>query len=343
MKCDLEILSLDRQQLGDLLKELGQPSFRAEQVFSWLHNRRSESFDDMTNVPLELRDKLKQMCAITSLGTVRKQVSADGTKKYLFSLIDGNNIETVSMRYSHGVSVCVSTQVGCAMGCAFCASAVGGKARDLSAAEILAQVYEVSRDEGARVDSVVLMGIGEPLDNFDSVAKFCDIIIDEKGYNLPARAITLSTCGIVPGIYELADHKRQLTLSVSLHAADNDKRSKIMPINKRYPLGELIAACRYYFEVTGRRVTFEYAVIAGENDSIADADGVAKLLSGMNAHVNLIPVNRARGPEFYATRGHAHDFKSKLTDRGINATVRRTLGSDINAACGQLRRKEKTF
>lgn len=330
---------MDMPALSAYMKEIGLPLFRAGQVFGWLHQKGAGSFGEMTNLPRELRQLLSQRARITRLDVTRRQVSADGTRKLLLSTGDGQAIETVLMRYRHGLSVCLSSQAGCAMACGFCASALGGRVRDLTAGEMLAQVYAAAREANERVGSVVLMGVGEPLDNFGNVMRFCDMITDKSAYGLSGRAVTISTCGIVPRIYELADQKRQLTLAVSLHAARDDKRSAIMPINRRYPLAELMQACRYYYNKTHRRVTFEYAVIHGVNDTVADADDLAALLGGMGAHINLIPVNPARGQAYRATRRQAQDFMDKLAARGINATVRRTLGADIEAACGQLRNR----
>ena len=339
MEYGIDLLSMSPDEISGVMIELGEPRFRATQLFEWLHSKRAESFDEMTNMPKNLRDKLGERCGITVLEVKDKQVSSDGTVKYLFALADDNCVETVVMRYSHGVSVCLSTQAGCGMGCVFCASAEGGKIRDLAASEMLAQLYGVCREENIRASNVVLMGIGEPLDNFDNTMRFCDILTHEKGYDIAGRAITISTCGIVPRIYELADQKRQLTLSVSLHAADDAARSAIMPVNRKYPLKELMAACRYYFEKTGRRITFEYAVIHGTNDFELDAAKLARLIAGTGAHVNLIPVNPVRGREFSASRGDAAAFAELLAKHSINATVRRTLGADIDAACGQLRKR----
>lgn len=341
MDSSVDLSSMDRKQLVGYMAELGQPAFRAGQVFRWLHQRDAADIGAMTDLPKELRQQLTQQAYVTRPDTVKKQVSTDGTVKLLLALRDGQQVETVLMRYDHGLSVCLSTQAGCAMGCAFCASTVGGKARDLTAGEMVAQVYAAAREAGERVHSVVLMGIGEPLDNYDNVLRFCDIITDKAGYGLSGRALTISTCGILPRIYELAEQKRQLTLSVSLHAATDEKRSAIMPVNRTYPLDDLMAACRHYAEETRRRVTFEYAVIHGENDTDADAQALARLLRGTGAHVNLIPVNPARGARYSATREQATGFMEKLKEKGINATVRRTLGSDIEAACGQLRGSEQ--
>lgn len=334
---DISAMRLDEMTV--FFEELGQPTFRAKQVFSWLHRKGANTFDDMSDLPKDLRLQLAQRCRITRLIQKKKQASADGTVKLLLALDDGQMVETVLMQYDHGLSVCLSSQAGCAMGCSFCASTLGGKVRDLTAGEMTAQVYMAAAEAKERVHSVVLMGIGEPLDNFDNVMRFCDIITDPNGYDLAGRAVTVSTCGIVPRIYELADQKRQLTLSVSLHAADDAKRSAMMPVNKEYPLADLIKACRYYYKTTHRRITFEYAVIHGVNDSAQDADELAVLLKGTGAHINLIPVNPVRQKNYRATRQQADTFRALLEQRGLNATVRRTLGSDIDAACGQLRNK----
>ena len=334
----MDISRLYRSELRDLFKNRGEPSFRGDQVFDWLHNKRVTDFGEMTNLPAATRAWLAAEYSIPSADCVRRQISSDGTEKYLFSFSDGNCVETVAMRYEHGLSVCVSTQVGCRMGCRFCASTQNGLVRSLTAGEILAEVYRASEIFGETADSIVLMGIGEPLDNFDEVIRFYDIITDSSGYNLKNRSVTLSTCGLIPEILRLAELKKQLTLSISLHAAFPEKRSSIMPVNLRYPLDELIDACRHYVAVTGRRVSFEYTVIHGFNDSDEDAARLAELVRGFQSHVNVIPVNEAGRGDFQATRKQAESFAEKLTDRGVNATVRRTLGNDISAACGQLRR-----
>lgn len=334
-----DLLSLRLEELEALLRGWGEPPFRAKQLFGWLHERRAADFSEMTNLPAALRERLAGQARLTALSILREQRSADGTRKYLFGLGDGNCIETVAMRYHHGLSVCVSSQVGCRMGCAFCASTKKGLVRSLTAGEILAQVYKVDALLGERVDSVVLMGIGEPLDNFDAVTRFCDLVTDARGYRLAGRSITLSTCGLVPRIDELASQKRQLNLAISLHAPTDAQRGRIMPVNRAYNIESVVAACRRYFAATGRRVTFEYAVIAGQNDSAQDAQALARLIQGMGAHVNLIPVNPVRGADFHATRAQAEVFRDRLCALGVNATVRRTLGQDISAACGQLRRE----
>jgi len=334
-----DILSMDLSEIEAVLTEIGEKKFRAKQIFQWLHVKRVFDFDKMTDISVQLRSSLNEIFCINGLFVQKRLESAiDNTVKYLYRLSDGNFVETVLMEYSYGYSICVSTQVGCKMGCNFCASAIAGYVRSLTASEILMQIYEAERDSGKKVSGVVLMGIGEPLDNFDNVMKFLRLLSHKDGNNMSLRHVSLSTCGIVPRIYELADKKLQLTLSVSLHCADNEGRSKIMPVNRKYELPSLIEACRYYIDKTGRRVTFEYAVIDDVNSSAADADKLAHLLHGMNCHVNLIPVNKVKERNYHTARSGVADFAQQLGKRGINATVRRTLGSDIEAACGQLRR-----
>lgn len=334
----VDILGLDRVKLEEFVLRIGEPKYRAQQLFSWLHEKRVGSFDLMTNIGAATRSKLEQSSFILRIKAVRKQRSSDGTVKYLFLLPDGNCVETVAMSYKHGISVCVSSQVGCRMGCRFCASAKGGFVRCLAISEILSQVYAVSADLGERVDSVVLMGTGEPLDNFDNVLGFYSLVTDPNGYNMSNRSVSLSTCGLVGRIRQLADMKLQLTLSVSLHAVDDKTRDALMPINKKYPIAQLLDACRYYFEQTGRRISFEYAVISGVNDGELNAEKLASLLSGMHAHVNLIPVN-AGGDFSGENAASAQKFCEYLNKKRQNATVRRTLGTDIDAACGQLRNR----
>lgn len=334
-----DILSLSLTELEQLLIDSGEKKFRAKQIFQWLHVKRVIDFDKMTDISVQLRQHLKENFCVNGLFMQKRLESAiDNTVKYLYRLPDGNFVETVLMDYSYGKSICVSTQVGCKMGCNFCASAIAGFVRHLEPSEILMQIYETERDAGTRVSGVVLMGIGEPLDNFDNVVKFLSLLSDKNGNNLSLRHVALSTCGLVPKIRQLADMKLQLTLSVSLHSPYDDKRSEIMPVNRTYNIDELIEACRYYIEKTGRRVTFEYAVIDGVNSSENDACKLAALLKGLNCHVNLIPVNPVRERNYRTARSGVAEFAKRLGQKGINATVRRTLGSDIEAACGQLRR-----
>lgn len=334
-----DILSLSLPELGESLIGIGEKKFRAKQIFHWLHLKRVFDWNEMTDISVQLRQTLDEKFCVKRL-FVQKRLESDidNTVKYLYGLSDGNFVETVLMKYDYGYSLCVSTQVGCKMGCNFCASAIAGFVRSLEPSEILMQIYETERNEGVHISRIVLMGIGEPLDNFVNVVRFLNLISDKEGTNLSLRHVTLSTCGIVPKIYELADMKLGLTLSVSLHCADNDKRSEIMPVNRTYDINKLLDACRYYVDKTGRRVTFEYAVIDDVNSSDKDADKLAALLRGMNCHVNLIPVNKVRERSYHTARSGVKDFAARLEKRGINATVRRTLGADIEAACGQLRR-----
>jgi 23S rRNA (adenine2503-C2)-methyltransferase len=335
----IDILSLTLEELEDILVENGEKKFRAKQIFQWLHVKRVFDFDKMTDISVQLREQLNKIFCINGLFVQKRLESAiDNTVKYLYRLSDGNFVETVLMEYSYGHSICVSTQVGCKMGCRFCASAIAGYVRSLEPSEILMQIYETERDAGVKVSGIVLMGIGEPLDNYDNVLKFLRVLSHKDGNDMSLRHVSLSTCGIVPKIYELAELKLQLTLCISLHSADNDRRSEIMPVNRTYNIDELIKACRYYIDKTGRRITFEYAVIDGVNSSDSDADRLAGLLRGINCHVNLIPVNKVKERNYHTARSGVADFAKRLGKRGINATVRRTLGSDIEAACGQLRR-----
>ena len=337
----IDIKSMTLPELTALMKDWGEPGFRAGQLFSWLHEKRVRDWSEMTNLSAALRQKLAERCTLTQLTVLHRLVSSiDGTQKYLYRLADGNCIETVLMKYRHGNSLCISTQVGCRMSCNFCASTLGGLVRHLTPSEMLEQVYETVRQSGERVDSLVLMGIGEPLDNYDNVIRFLRLLTDPKGYNLGQRHISLSTCGLVDRIYDLAKEDLGITLSISLHAPDNETRNKTMPVNRRWPVEQLMQACRDYFRTTGRRISFEYALIKGVNDSPADAQKLAKLLDGMICHVNLIPVNpvKERGYDRTAQQD-IHRFVNTLGRLGVNATVRRELGSDINAACGQLRRQ----
>ena len=335
------ISSYTLEGLTALMKELGQPAFRAKQIFHWLHQKMVTEFSAMTDQPKALLAKLEEGYTIAAPVIVRRQQSKDGTVKYLFALADGNCIETVVMRYRYGVTACVSSQVGCRMGCRFCASTQAGRVRNLEAGEIAGQIYAAQKDIGERISHIVLMGIGEPLDNFDNVMDFLTIISCPDGVNIGMRNISLSTCGIVPMIDKLAEKKLQLTLSISLHAPNDAMRSQMMPVNDAYPVAQLIAACRRYQQTTGRRVSFEYSMVRGVNDSPATAKELAALIRGMGAHVNLIPINPVDGSPYSATDAeNVKRFQTLLTDLGVNATVRRRLGSDISAACGQLRREE---
>ncbi|MFR9216582.1 MAG: 23S rRNA (adenine(2503)-C(2))-methyltransferase RlmN [Ruthenibacterium sp.] len=334
------VSSYTLEKLTGFVTGLGQPAFRAKQMFSWLHEKRVQEFSAMMNLPKGFLQQMEQQCTIETLRPLRRQCAKDGTVKYLFGLADGNSIETVLMRYSYGNSVCVSTQVGCRMGCRFCASTQGGRVRNLTAGEIAGEIYAVMADTGERVSHIVLMGIGEPLDNFDNVMDFLSIISCPQGVNIGMRNISLSTCGLVPMMEKLAQKKLGLTLSVSLHAPTNELRSSMMPVNDAYPLEELIPACRAYQKATGRRISFEYSIARGVNDSEQTARKLAKLIEGMGAHVNLIPINPVDGsPYSAADAANVRRFQSTLLSLGVNATVRRRLGTEISAACGQLRRE----
>nr|WP_295616249.1 23S rRNA (adenine(2503)-C(2))-methyltransferase RlmN [uncultured Intestinimonas sp.] len=336
-----DIKSMTKEEIGAWLKELGEPSFRAGQVFTWLH-RGAGSFDEMTDLPKKLRESLAAKARITRPAVERKQCSAlDGTIKYLWRLGDGNCIETVLMRYHHGNTVCISSQVGCRMGCAFCASTLGGKVRDLTPSEMLDQVLFTQLDSGAPISNIVLMGIGEPLDNFDTVLRFLALVNHPDGLNIGMRHISLSTCGLTDKIDKLAEHQLQLTLSVSLHAPDDETRSRIMPVNRAVGVEKLLAACRRYFERTGRRISYEYAMIDGVNDHDWQADLLAERLKGLPSHVNLIPLNEVKESPLKPSRRVAA-FQKRLEGHGITVTVRRKLGGDIDASCGQLRRKAMT-
>ena len=328
-------------RLTEYMKELGQPAFRAKQIFSWIHRKLVTDFSAMTDQPKALLQTFAENCTLAAPAIRRRQQSKDGTVKYLLELADGNCIETVLMRYHYGNTVCVSTQVGCALGCRFCASTQAGRVRDLTPGEIAAEIYTAEKDTGERVSHVVLVGIGEPLHNFDNVMDFLTLITCPEGLNIGMRNISLSTCGLVPKIDALAERKLQLTLSVSLHAPDNTVRSSMMPINDAYPLEKLIPACRRYQKTTGRRISFEYSMVRGVNDSPEMARKLAELIRGMGAHVNLIPINPVDGSPYSATDArNVQRFRQMLEDLGVNATVRRRLGADISAACGQLRRED---
>ena len=328
------------EELKEEFIKLGEKAYRAEQVFKWLYVDKVSSFDEMTNLSKELREELKQEFSMHNFEILQKQESADGTKKYLFDILDGNAIETVLMEYHHGKSICVSTQVGCKMGCKFCASTGIKFARDLTSGEIVEQILAVERDENIRISNVVFMGIGEPLDNFDNVVNAIGILNNQKGLNIGARHISISTSGLVPKIYELADKNLQCTLSISLHATNDEKRSEMMPVNKIYNIEELIKACKYYISKTNRRISFEYALAKDNNDNLEDAKELVKLLKGMICHVNLIPINKIENGDYTkSTNENIIKFRDYLNSKGIVATIRRELGSDIDAACGQLRKK----
>lgn len=339
-KKDLKSMTLE--ELTEFVKELGEKPFRAKQLYQWMHVKLAESLDECTNLPKSLKEKLSEYSTYTSLKTVKMLESGiDGTRKYLFGLDDGNVIESVLMKYHHGNSVCISSQVGCRMGCRFCASTQAGRVRNLEAGEICSEIYTAQKDIGERISHIVLMGIGEPLDNFDEVMRFLENITSPEGVNIGMRNISLSTCGLVPKIDQLAEKKLQLTLSISLHAPTNQIRSSMMPVNDAYPVEQLIQTVRRYQETTGRRVSFEYSMVRGVNDSDVCAKQLADLIRGMGAHVNLIPINPVDGSPYSATdAANVRRFQQKLESLGVNATVRRRLGSEISAACGQLRRDE---
>ncbi len=339
MKTDIRSLSYD--ELNEFIKSLDQPKYRTDQIFSWMHQKCVQDFDEMKNIPKTLRDELSQKCTLRPLETEKVQISKeDGTRKYLFRLEDGNMIESVLMRYRHGNSVCVSSQVGCAMSCSFCASTLDGLIRNLSASEMLGQVYMIQQDTGERVSNVVIMGMGEPLTNYDNVVRFIRLLSDEKTLHISQRNITMSTCGIVPAIDRLADEDLKITLALSLHAPSDDIRRRIMPVAEKYSIDEILGACRRYFEKTGRRVTFEYCMIGGVNDSKPHAKQLADMLKGTGAHVNLIPVNPT--PENNckeSSEKNISGFRKILENSGITVTRRREMGRDISGACGQLRHK----
>ena len=328
------------EELKKELQTINEKPFRAEQIFKWLYQEKVKSFDEMTNLSLDLREKLKQNYTICNYNILKKQESKDGTIKYLFDVLDGNAIETVLMSYHHGYSICVSSQIGCKMGCKFCASTGINFIRSLTSGEIVEQIIAVEQDQNIRISNVVFMGIGEPLDNYDNVVNAIHIINNPKGLNIGARHISVSTSGLVPKIYQLADENIQCTLSISLHATNNEKRSAMMPVNNAYPIEELIQACKDYIAKTNRRISFEYALAKDNNDNLDDAKELVKLLKGMLCHVNLIPINKIENGQYSkSTNENSMKFRDYLNDHGIVATIRRELGSDIDAACGQLRRK----
>lgn len=334
-----DILSMTLPELQAAVQELGEPKFRAKQIFNWLHQKRVTDFSEMTTLSLPFRERLASGFCINRLKIAKRLASSvDDTVKYLYELPDGNYVETVCMQYHHGTSLCISTQVGCRMGCRFCASAIAGFVRNLTPAEMLLQIYETERAQNCKISSLVLMGIGEPLDNFDNVLRFLQLLSDPNGYGMSLRHVTVSTCGVVPKILELAEQRLGLTLSVSLHCPNDAGRSAIMPINRSYPIDVLLDACQTYFEKTGRRVTFEYAVMDQVNSAEQDAAALAERLKGLHAHVNLIPINPVKERNFHTLKKTVLQFQKTLERYGIPATIRRTLGSDIEAACGQLRR-----
>lgn len=336
-----DIKSLSLPELTAEIEALGEKPFRAKQLYEWMHVKLVRGYDEMTNIPKSLKSKLEENFTYTALEEVTVQTSKlDGTKKFLFKLNDGNMVESVLMRYHHGNSVCISSQAGCRMGCKFCASTLGGLARNLTASEMLDQIYAISHSINERVSNVVVMGTGEPLDNYDSLVRFIRLLTDEHGLNISQRNITVSTCGLVENMRRLADEKLQITLALSLHGATQEKRRTLMPIAERYPIDEVVEACRYYFVQTGRRITFEYSLVGGVNDSREDAEELCELVRGVNCHVNLIPVNPIAERDFVQSgKKEVLAFKQRLERKGIAVTVRREMGRDIDGACGQLRRR----
>lgn len=336
-----DIKSLTLEELQKAMQEMGEKPFRAKQLYEWMHGKLAEGYEEMTNIPASLKEKCRQNFSYTALQKVQMQESKiDGTRKYLFALEDGNVVESVFMRYKHGNSVCISSQVGCRMGCRFCASTLDGLERCLKPSEMLDQIYAITRDTGERVSNVVVMGTGEPMDNYDNLLRFITLLTDENGLHISQRNLTVSTCGIVPKMRELAGEHLQITLALSLHATTDEKRRKLMPIANRYSLKELMEACSYYFEETGRRLTFEYSLVKDVNDTQEDAKELIALVHGMNCHVNLIPVNPIKERDYVQSdRKSVERFKHMLEQGGITATVRREMGRDIDGACGQLRRR----
>ena len=327
-------------ELQDELVALGEKKYRAEQIFKWLYIDKVKEFDEMTNLSIELREKLKQNYTMCNFNIIKKQESSDGTKKYLFDVLDGNAIETVLMQYHHGKTICVSSQIGCKMGCKFCASTGINFVRSLTSGEIVEQILAVEQDTGDKVSNIVFMGIGEPFDNYENVMKAIKIINNQKGLNIGARNISISTSGLVPMIYKFADEDLQCTLSISLHATNDEMRSRMMPINNRYNIQELMEACKYYIKKTNKRISFEYALAKDNNDNLDDARELVNLLKGILCHVNLIPINKIENGTFSkSSNENIIKFRDYLNEKGIVATIRRELGSDIDAACGQLRRK----
>ena len=338
-KKDIKSLTLD--ELEDEMEDIGEKSFRAKQLYEWMHKKLVAGYEEMSNIPKTLADKCSDCFDYTVLGIVRVQESAiDGTRKYLFELADGNTVESVLMRYKHGNSVCISSQVGCRMGCRFCASTLDGLERNLLPSEMLDQIYAIIRHTGERVSNVVVMGSGEPLDNYEHLLRFIELLTDDNGLHISQRNVTVSTCGIVPKMRKLAERRLQITLALSLHAATDEKRKKLMPIANSYSLQELMEACAYYFEKTGRRITFEYSLVKDVNDTNEDAIQLAALVGHLNCHVNLIPVNPIKERDYVQSEWRAVEtFKNKLEKNGINVTIRREMGRDIDGACGQLRRR----
>ena len=337
----IDIKSMNLVELTEFVASIGEKAFRAKQLYQWLHVKQVYAFDDMTNLSKAFREKLNEVSFITDLKQEQVQISQiDGTRKYLFLLEDGNVIESVLMRYKHGNSVCISSQVGCRMGCRFCASTLDGLVRGLRPSEMIDQIYKIGQDIGERISNVVVMGTGEPMDNYDNLLKFITLLTDENGLNISQRNLTVSTCGIVPRMRQLADEKLSITLALSLHASNQKKRLELMPVANKYDIHDVIDACKYYFDQTRRRVTFEYSLVGGVNDTDEDARELSQLIHGMNCHVNLIPVNPIKERDYVQSNAAViAAFKNKLEKNGINVTVRREMGRDIDGACGQLRKR----
>jgi 23S rRNA (adenine2503-C2)-methyltransferase len=340
MENKVDIKSMNLEELTAWMESIGEKPFRGRQLYDWIHVKHAADFDEMSNLSKKLREQLEQNTFFTCLKKEEVQISKlDGTRKYLFLLPDGNVIESVLMKYKHGNSVCISSQVGCRMGCRFCASTLDGLVRGLTPAEMLDQIYRIGKDIGERISNVVVMGTGEPLDNFDNLLKFIELLTDENGLHISQRNVTVSTCGIVPRMRELADRQLGITLALSLHASNQQKRLELMPVANKYEIHEVVDACRYYFDRTGRRVTFEYSLVGGVNDSDRDAAELTELIRGMNCHVNLIPVNPIKERDYVQSGQEViAAFKNKLEKNGINVTIRREMGRDIDGACGQLRK-----
>ncbi len=336
-----DIKSYTFAELKQEIENIGEKTFRAKQIYEWLHVKLADTFEEMTNLSKALREKLEAQYEIPMVQMLERQISKlDGTNKFLFQLQDGHVVESVLMKYKHGNSVCISSQVGCRMGCRFCASTIGGLERNLKVSEMLGQIYQIQKISGERVSNVVVMGTGEPLDNYDNFVKFIHMLTDEHGLNISQRNVTVSTCGIIPNMKRLAEEEFQITLALSLHGSTQEKRQTLMPIANKYELSEVLQACDYYFEKTGRRVTFEYSLVHGVNDSRKDAEELAEILKRRNCHLNLIPVNPIKERNFEKpSKKSAENFKNMLEKSGINVTIRREMGSDIDGACGQLRRR----
>ena len=336
-----DIVSYNYDELQDEIKSIGEKPFRAKQIYAWLHEKLAEEFDEMTNLSKALREKLDQAYEIRKVKVVAHQISkVDPTEKFLFELEDGNRIESVLMKYNYGNSVCISSQVGCRMGCRFCASTLDGLVRGLRPSEMIDQIYQIGKDIGERISNVVVMGTGEPLDNYDNLLRFIELLTDENGINISQRNLTVSTCGLVPRMRQLADEKLSITLALSLHASNQEKRKALMPVANSYDIHDVVDACKYYFAQTGRRVTFEYSLVGGVNDTAEDAAELSALVHGMNCHINLIPVNPIKERDYVqSNKGVIEAFKNRLEKNGINVTIRREMGRDIDGACGQLRKK----